>query len=82
MSYATQAVQPVGDYSGCRSVADIERVLRGLQRRTAPLSWSDGMKLVNHPQADRLNQHPRLAGLAEGLNRVGEVLDALKRIES
>lgn len=81
MTYNTHAVQPIGDYGACRSVADIEAVLRGLPRRTAPLSWSDGMKLVNHLQADRLNRHPRLAGLAEGLNRVGEVLDALERLE-
>lgn len=82
MTYDPHAPHRPGDYSACRSVADIERVLRGLQRRTAPMSWTEGIKLLAHPQADVLNRHPKLAGLAEALNRAGEVLDALKEIES
>lgn len=63
------------DFSGCRSAADVERVLHGLPVRR--LDWLAGMALVNR-DTSALDAHPTLAALAGMKNRTAEVLDWLE----
>ena len=66
-------------YSRCRSIADIERVLAGLRRRSG-LSWSEGVRALSHPGAALLQRHPRVLDLAVHLNRTAD-LDLLEAVE-
>lgn len=71
-------VAQAGDYSRCRTAADIERVLNKLPVRR--LDWHGAMAAVGRDFAP-LHAHPVLAGLAHTKNRLVEALDALQALE-
>lgn len=68
-----------GDYSCCRTPADVLRVLEKLPHRRS-VSWNDAIALVGK-DLSALHAHSRLVVEAQSKNRIAEVFRALQAIE-